>query len=74
MIREYLKQTGNLHDKVDEGRFQLKDPYHGEMDFYWKGNYIWGVLDLADETLRSKVLKLFAEELAAVSPAPVVSK
>jgi hypothetical protein len=74
MIREYLKQTGNLHDKVDEGRFQLKDPYHGEMDFYWKGNYIWGALDLADETLRSKVLKLFAEGLAPASPAPVVSK
>jgi len=33
------------------------------MDFYWKGNYIWGALDLADETLRSRVLKLFAEGL-----------
>jgi hypothetical protein len=63
MIREYLKHTGNLQDKVEEGRFQLKDPYHGGMDFYWKGNYIWGALDLADETLRSKVLKMFAEGL-----------
>jgi len=63
MIQEYLKHTGNLQTKVEEGRFQLKDPYHGEMDFYWKGNYIWGALDLADETLRSKVLKLFAEGL-----------
>ena len=63
MVREYLKHTGNLQTKVEEGRFQLKDPYHGGMDFYWKGNYIWGALDLADETLRSKVLKLFAEGL-----------
>ena len=63
MIREYLKHTGNLQTKVEEGRFQLKDPYHGGMDFYWKGNYIWGALDLADETLRSRVLKLFAEGL-----------
>ena len=63
MIREYLKHTGNLQTKVEEGRFQLKDPYHGGMDFYWKGNYIWGALDLADETLRSKVLNLFAEGL-----------
>jgi hypothetical protein len=63
MIQEYLKHTGNLQTKVEEGRFQLKDPYHGGMDFYWKGNYIWGVLDLADETLRSTVLKLFAEGL-----------
>jgi hypothetical protein len=63
MIQEYLKHTGNLQTKIEEGRYQLKDPYHGEMDFYWKGNHIWGALDLADETLRSKVLKLFAEGL-----------
>ena len=63
MIQEYLKHTGNLQTKVEEGRYQLKDPYHGGMDFYWKGNYIWGALDLADETLRSKVLKIFAEGL-----------
>jgi hypothetical protein len=65
MIQEYLKHTGNLQTKVEEGRYQLKDPYHGGMDFYWKGNYIWGVLDLDDETLRSKVLKLFEEGLEA---------
>jgi hypothetical protein len=63
MIQEYLKHTGNLQDKVEEGRYQLKDPYHGGMDFYWKGNHIWGALDLADETLRSRMLKLFAEGL-----------
>ena len=63
MIQEYLKHTGNLQTKVEEGRYKLKDPYHGGMDFYWKGNYIWGALDLDDETLRSKVLKLFAEGL-----------
>ena len=63
MVYEYLKHTGNLQIKVEEGRFQLKDPYHGGMDFYWKGRYIWGALDLADETLRSRVLKLLAEGL-----------
>jgi hypothetical protein len=63
MIQEYLKHTGNLQTKIEEGRYQLKDPYHGAMDFYWKGRYIWGALDLADETLRSRLLKLFAEGL-----------
>ncbi len=63
MIREYLKHAGNPQTKVEEGRYQLKDPHHGGMDFYWKGNHIWGALDLADETLRSKVLKLFGEGL-----------
>jgi hypothetical protein len=66
MIQEYLKHTGYLQNKVEEGRYQLKDPYHGEMDFYWKGNYIWGALDLADETLRSRVLQRFAEELEKI--------
>ncbi|MCG6537352.1 MAG: hypothetical protein L7F78_22240, partial [Syntrophales bacterium LBB04] len=63
MIQEYLKHTGNLQTKVEEGRYKLKDPYHGGMDFYWQGNYIWGALDLDDEPLRSRVLKLFAEGL-----------
>jgi hypothetical protein len=66
MIREYLKHTGNPQTKVEEGRFQLKDPYHGGMDFYWKGNYIWGALDLADEALRSRFLKLFAGGLESL--------
>lgn len=63
MIREYLKHSGKLQEKVEEGRFQLKDPYHGEMDFFWRGKHIWGALDLADETLRARMLKLFAEGL-----------
>jgi hypothetical protein len=63
MIQEYLKHTGNLQIEVEEGRYQLKDPYHGGMDFYWKGNHIWGALDLADEALRFRLLKLFAERL-----------
>ena len=63
MIQEYLKHNGDLQNKVEEGRYQLKDPYHGGMDFFWKGNYIWGALDLDDEILRSKVLKLFGEGL-----------
>lgn len=63
MIQEYLKHTGDLQNKIEEGRYKLKDPYHGEMDFYWKGNHIWGALNLDDSTFRSKVLKLFEEEL-----------
>jgi hypothetical protein len=70
MIQEYLKHSGNLQTKVEEGHFQLKDPYHGGMDFFWKGNYIWGALDLDDETLRSKVLKLFTEGLEKKKTAP----
>ena len=64
MIQSYLKHSGQPPKKVAEGRYQLQDPYHGAMDFYWQGNYIWGALDLADEALRSKILKVFAAGLA----------
>src|SRR4030042_2862250 len=63
MLQAYLQRTGNSQIKLAEGRFTLKDPYHGEMDFFWKGKYIWGALDLDDSVLRSKYLKLFEEGL-----------
>jgi len=63
MIQEYLPRTGDLRKRIEEGRFLLKDPYHGEMEFYWKGDYIWGALNLGEPTIRSKYLKLFEERL-----------
>jgi len=63
MVREYLQRPGNLQKKVEEGHYTLKDPYHGEMDFYWMGQYIWGALNLDDSTLRSKYLRLLEEGL-----------
>jgi hypothetical protein len=63
MVREYLQRFGDLQKRVEEGRYTLKDPYHGEMDFYWMGQYIWGALNLEDSTLRSKYLTLLEEGL-----------
>lgn len=63
MLQAYLQRTGNSQIKLAEGRFTLKDSYHGEMDFYWKGKYIWGTLNLDDSALRSKYISLFGESL-----------
>jgi hypothetical protein len=63
MVQEYLQRSGNLQKKVEEGHYTLKDPYHGDMDFYWTGQYIWGALNLDDSTLRSKYLGLLEEGL-----------
>ena len=52
-----------LKKEVNEGRYTLSDPHHGVVDLFWKGNYIWGVLDLAEPDLRTKYLKLFEEGL-----------
>jgi hypothetical protein len=58
MLGEYLKQIKQEAD-LAEGAYQIKDPYHGEMAFLWKGKYIWGTLKLTDPGLRSAYLKQF---------------
>jgi len=63
MIKKYLEKIDKPRGQIEEGRFTLQDPYHGEMDFVWKGKYIWGVLNLGDPALRLRYLKLFEEAL-----------
>lgn len=63
MIRKYLEKVGKPRENIGEGHYTLQDPYHGEMDFSWKGKYIWGVLNLGDPILRSKYLRLFEKGL-----------
>ena len=63
MIKKYLEQTGKTERSLVEGRHTISDPYHGEIDLYWKGKYIWGILNLSDSALRLKYLKLFEEGL-----------
>jgi hypothetical protein len=63
MIQKYVQQTGSPRKDVVEGRHLIPDPHHGEIELYWRGGYIWGILNLNDPSLRSKYLKLFEEEL-----------
>jgi hypothetical protein len=61
MMEKYLNQTGNEGKTVSEGAYQLKDRYHGDLDLFWKGRMIWGILDLNDPELQSKFLKAFED-------------
>lgn len=63
ILQKYLQQTKNSDKEVVEERYTLSDPHHGVVDLYWKGDYIWGILDSADTDLRSKYLNLFGEKL-----------
>jgi hypothetical protein len=63
MIEKYLQQTGKPEKNIVEGRYTIADPYHGEIDLYWKGKNIGGILNLNDASLRSKYLKLLQEGL-----------
>jgi hypothetical protein len=58
MMQKYLRQTESSEKSAVEGRHTVPDPYHGEIDLYWRGTYIWGTLSLNDSNLRSKYLKL----------------
>jgi len=58
MIQKHLEQTGKTETKVAEGRHTISDPHHGEIDLYWRGANIWGILNLNDLALRSKYLRL----------------
>jgi hypothetical protein len=57
MMEKYLKQAGNEGRKPSEGTYRIKDTYHGEVDLFWKGKSIWGIVDLKDSELRSKYLR-----------------
>lgn len=63
MIQKYLQQTRSPEKNIAEGRHTIKDPYHGEIELYWKGKYIWGILNLNEASLRSTYLKLFEKGL-----------
>lgn len=63
MVQKYLEQTGNTKKNIVEGFYTISDPYHGEIEFYWKGKFICGALNLTDASLRSKYLKLFGRGL-----------
>ena len=63
MVQKYLQQTGNTKKNIVEGFYTISDPYHGEIEFYWKGKFICGALNLTDASLRSKYLKLFERGL-----------
>jgi hypothetical protein len=70
MIQQYLQHIGSPGKEVVEGRYTLPDPYQGEIDLYWKGTTVWGMLNVSEPAFRSKYLKLFEEGLA---PHPTLS-
>ena len=63
MIERYAESTQYPH-VVEEGPLHtFTDPYHGEVTLAWKGNYIWGALDLTDSQLASDYLAKIETQL-----------
>jgi hypothetical protein len=55
MIQKYLEQTPKMDKSVEEGRYTISDPHHGEIDLTWRGAYLWGTLNLSDFDLDQSI-------------------
>jgi hypothetical protein len=58
MLQEYFQLTGYSQMEAKEGHYILQDPYHGELALIWAHEYLWGAINLLDDTLRSEYLQL----------------
>ncbi|UCH62806.1 MAG: hypothetical protein JSU77_13635 [Fidelibacterota bacterium] len=68
MVESYAELT-QYPEVVEEGPLHtFTDPYHGEVTLAWKGNYIWGALDLADSQERSRYLSSIETGLSKLQP------
>ncbi len=63
MIEKYLQYIKSPGKDMSEGRYLLSDRHHGEIEVYWKRDYIWGAMNLEDPALRAEYLELFEKGL-----------
>ena len=58
MIKEYLEFTKQTELKIEEGRFLIKDPYNGDINAFFKENYLFGVFNCNDSGVSNEYLEL----------------
>ncbi len=63
MITQYLQKTKSFRKEVKEGQYTISDPYHGKVALFWKGKYIWGALNLSEESSQSGYIALIEKNL-----------
>jgi len=61
-LRKYFQQLKRPSDDLSPGRYRISDPYHGEIELFWKENYIGGILD-APPPLRRQDLSSLEDRL-----------
>lgn len=55
-LQRYFQQLKRPAETIAEGRYEISDPYHGNLEIFWKGQYIGGILNLPPSPLRQKYL------------------
>ena len=55
-LKEYLRLV-EYPEVAAEGRaYTVEDPHHGTVGLLWEGGYVWGILGLESEALRTEYL------------------
>jgi hypothetical protein len=63
MMKNYLELAKERTEGLKEGSFIINDPYHGKVPVVWKGRYLYGALNLEDETIRAEYFERINELL-----------
>jgi hypothetical protein len=56
MITAYAKAI-KTNFAGNEGQFMFKDPYNGDIQMQWKGNYIWGIVNEQKAKIKENYLE-----------------
>ncbi len=62
-LYRYFQQVKHPQENIKEGRYEISDPYHGNIEIFWTGKYIGGVLNLPPSPLREKYLSSLEAKL-----------
>ncbi len=57
LISNYTEFTGQDLSPLEQGFFQIKDRYNGDIFMIWEGNFIYGVYDCKDPELIEEYLE-----------------
>lgn len=63
MLEDYLTSIKMNIENIQEGNFQVNDPYQGELSLLWNDNIIIGVINCNDSELSKKYLEYMSNIL-----------
>ena len=62
ILRQYLEFAGQPTGNLTQGRITVKDPYNGDIEILWKGNWIYGVSGTSNRAVADGYLGMISPE------------
>lgn len=63
ILKQYLQFTDHTKKRPKQKTYTLNDPYNGVVSLEWKGNYIFGVVNLPDKEKQASYLQKIKSNL-----------